>query len=315
MTSVVDHALATGDLPDTLAEHLIDALTAAMQTYAMRRGVELGRHQALAAVAAAAPMLVQAGWPEIAGTPLAGVPDSRPVLPPDSRPADDTCGPPAVQVSGTSARGRAPRHRPPAVVRDELRQFVDGRSPGQPARQPAEFRRIGDLWRITFAGACVHLPHRKGIGDLVMLLARPGREIAALDLAGAAATDRPAAPGDLGERLDARARAAYTARIRELQADLDDADAAGDAARSARVQHELDFVASELSAAYGLRGPRRSGDPAEKARTAVTMRIRAVLAKIRKVHPDLGLHLHRSITTGRFCSYHPEEPISWHIAP
>jgi hypothetical protein len=324
MTSVVDPAVATGtptgDLSDTLAEQLIDAMTAAMQASAMRLGVELGRHQALAAAAATAPLLVQAGRPESAATLLAGVADARSTV---SRPGSalvaDPHGPPVAEISGTTARGRTPRpDRLLAVVREKLEQHGDGRPhpepAGEPVRAPAEFYRIGDLWRIAFAGACVHLPHRKGITDLVVLLARPGREIAALDLAGAAAADRLEAPGDLGERLDARARAAYTARIRQLQDDLDDADATGDAERSARVQHEMDFLTSELSAAYGLRGPRRTGDPAEKARTAVTMRLRATLAKIRQVHPTLGAHLQRSITTGRFCSYLPEEPISWHIA-
>jgi hypothetical protein len=59
----------------------------------------------------------------------------------------------------------------------------------------------------------------------------------------------------------------------------------------------------------------RSGDQVERARSAVTWRLRATLTKIRQVHPALGAHLQRSIATGRFCSYHPEEPVTWHVAP
>ncbi|HSE54862.1 MAG TPA: tetratricopeptide repeat protein, partial [Nocardioidaceae bacterium] len=193
----------------------------------------------------------------------------------------------------------------------------------------AELCRVGDLWRVTFAGTTVHLPDLRGVRDLAVLLGRPGTEVPALDLATPAGsgdgTDRPApaaasaggeglgTPGDLGERLDARARAEYAARIRELQSELDEADADGDAERGARARQELDFLTQELSAAYGMRGPRRAGDPAEKARSAVTARIRAAMAKIREVHPELGRHLDHSIHTGRFCSYRPDPPITWDV--
>ena len=262
----------------------VDAVTANDEMY------ELGRQHALAAVAATASLLLEAGQPECATMLLAGI---------------------------ASAHSAMPGPRVPAV---DLRP---GGGRDGSARNQAEMRRVGDMWRITFAGVSVHLPHRKGLGDLAVLLARPGREIAAFDLAAATApgasrsataeTDALGMPGDLGERLDARARTAYTARIRELQGDLDDADAAGDAERSARAQHELDFLTRELSAAYGLRGPRRTGDPAEKARSAVTLRIRASLAAIRDVHPALGVHLHRSVSTGRLCGYNPEEQVTWRV--
>ena len=119
--------------------------------------------------------------------------------------------------------------------------------------------------------------------------------------------------GDLGDQIDAQARAAYTARIQELQSELDNADAAGDDERGARAQQELDFLISELSAAYGMRGPRRAGDPAEKARSAVTARIRAAIAKIRDAHPELARHLRNSIHTGRFCSYRPDDATRWRV--
>ncbi|HET7532744.1 MAG TPA: hypothetical protein VFJ83_06335, partial [Nocardioidaceae bacterium] len=193
----------------------------------------------------------------------------------------------------------------------------------------AELCRVGDLWQVTFAGRTVHLPDLRGVRDLAALLGRPGTEVPALDLAtpvgSGDGTERPAraaasaggeglgTPGDLGERLDARARAEYAARIRELQSELDDADADGDAERGARARQELDLLTQELSAAYGMRGPRRAGDPAEKARSAVTARIRGAMTKIREVHPELGRHLEHSIHTGRFCSYRPDPPITWDV--
>jgi hypothetical protein len=184
------------------------------------------------------------------------------------------------------------------------------------------FRRNGSLWTLQFAGQTAHVPDRKGLHDLARLLNRPGQEMHCLDLLMESPTEALAGadargltePGDLGEVVDAPARTAYQARIAELQHDLDEADAAGDADRGQRAQQELDFLVAELTAAYGLGGrPRRAGDPVEKARTAVTWRIRHAIAKITDVHPTLGRHLRRSVRTGRFCVYEPDEAIDWQL--
>ncbi|MGH7820030.1 MAG: hypothetical protein ACREQ9_09665, partial [Candidatus Binatia bacterium] len=51
----------------------------------------------------------------------------------------------------------------------------------------------------------------------------------------------------------------------------------------------------------------------ERARKAVSWRIRHEIARIESIHPALSRHLRRSIRTGRFCCYAPEEPIVWEI--
>jgi hypothetical protein len=67
-----------------------------------------------------------------------------------------------------------------------------------------------------------------------------------------------------------------------------------------------------LAAAYGLGGRvRRLGDPAERARTTVTARIRDTLRRIDTVHPALGAHLRATVSTGRSCVYRPEPPVRW----
>ena len=52
-------------------------------------------------------------------------------------------------------------------------------------------------------------------------------------------------------------------------------------------------------------------EAAERARAAVTMRIRAALLRIEKEHPALGRHLARSIRTGTVCRYDPEVLTRW----
>ena len=54
-----------------------------------------------------------------------------------------------------------------------------------------------------------------------------------------------------------------------------------------------------------------SPDKIERARVAVTMRIRNAVERIENEHYALGRHLSRSIETGRFCCYEPETPTEW----
>ena len=55
----------------------------------------------------------------------------------------------------------------------------------------------------------------------------------------------------------------------------------------------------------------RSPEAVERARKAVTNRIRQTLARIAAVHQTLGLHLRNAVHTGTRCTYTPERPIRW----
>ena len=167
----------------------------------------------------------------------------------------------------------------------------------------------GDVWRCSYGGASVMVKASKGMSDLARLLAAPGREIAALDLMGSAKV------GDTApETLDVTARRALEERIVELQADLDEADAHHDVGRSELAAAELDRLVDELGAAVGIGGrARATGSDPERARSAVTQRIRSTIARIDRMHSRLGGHLATSIETGTFCSYRPAEPVDWQI--
>ncbi len=71
---------------------------------------------------------------------------------------------------------------------------------------------------------------------------------------------------------------------------------------------------AELSAAVGLGGrSRRLGDDADRARKAVTMRMRNAVARIGREHPALGRHLDLAVRTGTVCLYEPEQPVTWSV--
>jgi hypothetical protein len=111
------------------------------------------------------------------------------------------------------------------------------------------FRREGDVWALAYDGAVAHLPDSKGLRDLAVLLAAPGRPVHAAQLL----TGHPPA------------------------------DAHAD--------------------------PHR----AERAREAVTARVRDAIARVGRQHPALGRHLTDAVSTGTWCAYRPPTPVDWEL--
>lgn len=173
----------------------------------------------------------------------------------------------------------------------------------------AELERSGEIWTLRFGGRQAHVRHARGLSDLAILLARPGEEVHVLELLGEGSI-APASGADAV--LDAKAREAYRERIADLDAELAEAKAAADVARAERLASEREAILDALKVATGLGGrPRALNDPTERARKAVTARLRDVIARIRVAHPELGRHLDESIATGTFCCYGPQTRVSW----
>jgi len=175
------------------------------------------------------------------------------------------------------------------------------------------WHREGDLWRVAFEGKSVHLPHRKGLEDIALLLAHPMREIPAAELAsghGGEAETSTALGSD--NVLDKRARSDFANRARAIEEELADSEEHQNLGRMEALRDEREVLLSELSAATGLRGrARRLGDPAERARKAVSARIRDSIKRLTAVHPELAAHLEKSVTTGRTCAYRPAPARNW----
>lgn len=196
----------------------------------------------------------------------------------------------------------------------EMRALVateDESMPGAVAPAAALVRE-GDTWAFTFNGTTVRVRHAKGIADLAVLLARPGREVhvgrlAGVDGAGLGSSDQAA--------LDETAVAQYRERLRDLEDDLDEADRHRDRARSERLAAERDALVDQLSKAFGLGGRARNAgsEPDERLRKAVSARVKASIDRLDRLNPALGRHLRNSIRTGFWCSYQPERAISWEI--
>lgn len=203
---------------------------------------------------------------------------------------------------------------PVSDVLQQLDVLLDGTPRAEPpTAEGAEFRHDGRVWHVAFRGRQSTVPHSKGMTDLATLLARPGFEVHALDLVEVAGgPPRAAVGGDTGPLLDRTARTAYRKRLVDLEQEHDEATADGDQGRPAALTAERDFLLAELAAALGLGGRARvNGDGAERARKAVTMRIGTAVRAIADVDPDLARHLRVCVSTGRFCRYQPERPVTW----
>lgn len=176
---------------------------------------------------------------------------------------------------------------------------------GFPARVPQRRARLvhkGARWELEAPDGAVSVPATVGMGHLARLVAHPGREVAATDLAGVGSPQ-----SDLGPALDAQAKREYRRRVAELEAEIDEAREYADPYREERARQELAAVMDELRRATGLWDrDRPSGSGAERARVNVTRNLRRAIAAIAAELPALGSHLEVSVRTGAFCRYDPE---------
>ena len=218
------------------------------------------------------------------------------------------------------------------VVADKMRALGST----SPSRRQLEsklmgaFRKEGEYWTISYDAATFRLKDAKGLRYIAYLLARPGKRIHVHDLIeaveGRAANGRTTIDaesedlqivrelGGPGPTIDARARSEYRTRLRDLQAELDEAERMNDFGRSERLRTEIEMVGQELTGSSGPGGRARGASgSAERARGPVRKNIRAMVEKIRLQHPALGRHFATSISIGYFCAYQPDpdHPISW----
>jgi non-specific serine/threonine protein kinase len=189
--------------------------------------------------------------------------------------------------------------------------------------------RHADYWTIRHRGHTTCLKATRGLHCLAFLLRHAGREFHVSELLASLMDTHAAMPGvtanaseglvvaglyDGCPRLDAQAKTEYKQRLNELREELHEAEQFNDGVRAAKAQEEMNAIAEHFAAAIGRGGrDRKTSSEAERARCAVTKRIKQAIQRIAEAIPDLGSHLAGSIKTGYFCSYnpHPDRPVAW----
>jgi hypothetical protein len=190
---------------------------------------------------------------------------------------------------------------------------------GRPVLRPLDesvFIRQADYWAIRYQGQTAILKATRGLNCLGYLLRHPGQDVHVSELLGTPIGGDGVTVGLQGGEpiLDSQAKAEYKQRINELRNEVGEAERFNDSYRASRARNEMNAIARQLAVAVGLGGrDRRSSSEAERARSAVTKRIKEAINRIADVMPPLGRHLAARIKTGYFCSYnpHPDRPVAW----
>lgn len=194
------------------------------------------------------------------------------------------------------------------AVQDAAIAFLDGgdRERRGEARPPGpELRRDGEVWSLRFEGRGALLRDCKGVADLARLVAAPGEEVHVFDLLRLPAGERRDR-GSAEPALDRRALASYRRRLAEIDAAIAEAEGRLEGGSAGALAREREALLDQIAADTGLGGrPRRLNDPVERARKAVTARIRDAIRRIGRVDPALGRHLEASVSTGVRCTYAP----------
>jgi len=177
-------------------------------------------------------------------------------------------------------------------------------------RAAASCTRAGQQWLVRFGRRSALVPHSVGMLHLVVLLANPGREISAVDLAtgldAVQTADAPARSAPVQPVLDHAAIRGYQRRLEQLSAELGRHRTVAEPRRVAKIAAERDWLLGELAAATGLGGRARSFSTGhERARLAVTKAIRRAITSIGRLDPAISTHLQHAVKTGARCSYRP----------
>jgi hypothetical protein len=164
----------------------------------------------------------------------------------------------------------------------------------------ASMRREGTLWHLRFGGREATVPHSKGLADLAQVVRAGGTEVHVLQLVQSA--DRSGSSGDV---VDRTALESYRRRLADLEEEVDAATLDNDPVRRELAEAERELLLAELGRVSGAhhRSRQFANHPAERARKAVAGRIRDALRKLESAHPELAVHLQRTIVTGIYCRY------------
>jgi tetratricopeptide (TPR) repeat protein len=176
--------------------------------------------------------------------------------------------------------------------------------------QVAVLRRQQRAWTVSYGSETATVPDSKGWRDLSVLLSHPDTDVHVLELAQALVQDASA-----GAVADQTAIGAYRHRLVELEQDRVEAERDNDPERLHLIDTEREALLTQLKNATGLSGrPRQLGATAsERARKAVSARIRDAIRRLEPSAPQLAAHLDRAIITGTWCRYRSQGAPSWQI--
>jgi tetratricopeptide (TPR) repeat protein len=171
----------------------------------------------------------------------------------------------------------------------------------QDERVRCTVHRVGNRWVVAAGDQRVDVANLVGMQYVKALVDRPGEDVLASELAGSSVVD-----GARHEIVDRQTLERYRRRVRELDAEIAEADDDADLGRAEGLRLEREQLRDELGRVLGLGGSQRTfTDASERARTAVHKAVKRAIDAIGDIEPKLADHLRDSIVTGRVCRYQP----------
>lgn len=175
------------------------------------------------------------------------------------------------------------------------------------------FQRQGRTWLLVYDGVTSSVVHSVGMSYIAELLAAPEQQI---DAAGLWRTVSRGGPtrflGSAAEVVDRKALEAYQAEARDLQEEIQDAEANNDSGRVENLKTDLAMIMTQINGAIGLGGkPRMTSPDLERVRKTVSQGIHRALISIQKDHAPLWKHLRSSLKIGTSLSYQPAGRTHW----
>ncbi|MFC7247515.1 hypothetical protein ACFQO7_34065 [Catellatospora aurea] len=198
---------------------------------------------------------------------------------------------------------------PPAMAR--LDMAFGGSRPAESRSAMLMCTRSGLHWELRSGDRTILMEDSKGMTYLASLIANPGFEIAASDLAAGPGyatqgANTAASSSSAQPVLDEAAKRAYRQRLLDLDTAIEEFEQMNDVVRAERARDERSWLIDELAAATGFGGrTRKFADGAERARISVGKAIRRALTQITAADPEIGNHLRSNVRTGMRCCYLP----------
>ena len=210
-----------------------------------------------------------------------------------------------------------------------------------PPSSPANsFACRGNVWEIRYQGRPEVLiqKHLKGCAYLQVLLQHPNRRYSVAELLAAsgvatcdAVLNGQVSNEDLkdgfgismgipltgaGDTYDRKALEAFRAQLAALKEELDEAKLLGNETEQARIENDIEAIASHAKRSMAKGGrTRRIHDLRKRQRDAVRNSLNRTLAEISKHETFLGAHLKKAITLGVESVYLPDTSMAWEAAP
>ncbi|MCB9848768.1 MAG: hypothetical protein H6814_10185 [Phycisphaeraceae bacterium] len=174
------------------------------------------------------------------------------------------------------------------------------------------FNRVGDMWELWFRGKQVWLSKNIGYLYIEQLIRFPNKPFSVSDLLVQVYPEAIKIKPSKGEaKVDRVAQLAYHARLKELEAELDDANRLFDLALVDRIEREKQQLIQVIKETKFARRPKAEDRDQKLIRDRVCNAITRAIDHVSKYDSEAANHFRDAISKGSAVTYAPSRPVAW----